>query len=149
MSKTWIVVGHDAGARIFERRGIGKGLELVDELDNPGGRDRDGDFDADRPGRSFRRNAGDPRRSAFSRAESPRERVVADFARRVANTLGQARTEQRFGQLVLVAPPRFLGLLRASLDSPTARSVIGSLDKDFAAHGEAELAVRLADVIAI
>lgn len=32
MAKTWILVAHEAGARVFENRGPGKGLELVEHL---------------------------------------------------------------------------------------------------------------------
>ena len=30
MAKTWILVAHEAGARVFENRGPGKGLELLE-----------------------------------------------------------------------------------------------------------------------
>ena len=30
MAKTWILVGHDAGARVFENHGPGQGLEFVE-----------------------------------------------------------------------------------------------------------------------
>jgi protein required for attachment to host cells len=51
--------------------------------------------------------------------------------------------------LVLVAPPRFLGLLRSSLDGPTAQLVMVSLDKDFAASKKSELVERLSEVITL
>jgi hypothetical protein len=42
MDKTWIVRAHQAGARVFENQGPGKALELLDEIDHPQGRARDG-----------------------------------------------------------------------------------------------------------
>ena len=45
MAKTWILVGHEAGARVFENRGPGKGLELVETIEHPEGRLRDRDID--------------------------------------------------------------------------------------------------------
>ncbi|MGB8330033.1 MAG: host attachment protein, partial [Polyangiales bacterium] len=63
MTNTWILVAHDAGARLFENRGRGKGLELIEMIDHPEGRERNRDVDSDRPGRSFRKNSGDPRRA--------------------------------------------------------------------------------------
>ena len=69
----------------------------------------------------------------MSRSEGPHERVVADFARELAARLRQARVANTFERLVLVAPPKFLGLLRAQLDDPTSARVVGSLDKDLAA----------------
>jgi len=149
MTNTWILVAHDAGARLFENRERGKGLELIETIDHPQGRERNRDVDSDRPGRSFRKNSGDPRRAAMSRSESPHERVVADFARMLCEKLRHARVENQFGQLVLVAPPQMLGLLRASLDGPTAQLVIGSLNKDLASSNEADLIEHLGEVIAI
>jgi protein required for attachment to host cells len=149
MAKTWVLVAHDAGARVFENRGPGKGLQLVEEEDYPAGRERDQDFDADRPGRSFQRNVGDSRSSAMGRSEGPHERAVADFARQLAAKLQHARTENLYERLVLVAPPTFLGLLRSSLDAPTAQLVVGSLDKDLTASDEKELAKRLGEVMIV
>ncbi len=149
MSTTWILVAHDAGARFFESHGPGKGLQLVEEVDHPEGRARDGDIDTDRPGRSFRKNSGDPRRAAMSRSESPHERIVASFARDLAHRLQRGRMQREFGRLVLVAPPRLLGLLRSSLDAPTQQLVVGSLDKDLAWAKEAELIDHIGKVIAV
>jgi protein required for attachment to host cells len=134
---------------VFENRGPGKGLELVETIEHPEGRLRDRDIDSDRPGRSFRKDRGAPRRAAMSRGESPHDRAISDFARALANTLQRARVGNQYERLVLVAPPRFLGLLRASLDGPTAQLVVGSLDKDLATRKEAELIGQLGKVIAI
>ena len=149
MEKTWILVAHQAGARIFENRGTGKGLELVEQLEHPQGRQRDGEIDSDRPGRSFRKNSSDPRRAAMSRSEGPHEHAVAGFARDLAQRLQQGRVEDRFQRLVLVAPPQFLGLLRSALDAPTEQLVIGSLDKDLARAEEAELIEHIGEIIAV
>lgn len=149
MATTWVLVAHGAGARVFENLGPGKGLRLLEGIDHPEGRLQDGDFDADRPGRSFRRDAGDARRAAMSRSEGPHERAVSDFARALASRLQHARTTGQYDRLVLVAPPKFLGLLRSSLDAPTERCVVGTLDKDLAASDEEELMRQLGEVLAV
>jgi len=149
MAKTWILVAHDAGARVFESHGPGKGLTLVETIQHPEGRLRDRDIDSDRPGRSFRKDSGDPRRAAMSRGEGPHDRAVSDFVRALADKLRRARVDNRYERLVLVAPPQFLGLLRSSLDAPTTRFVVGSIDKDLATSKEAELVEHLGEVIAV
>jgi protein required for attachment to host cells len=149
MTNTWILVAHDAGARVFESRGPGKGIDLVETIEHPEGRMRDRDIDSDRPGRSFRKDSGDPRRAAMSRKEGPHDRAVSNFARALTDKLQQARMENQYERLVLVAPPRLLGLLRSSLDGPTAQLVVGSLDKDLASSKEAELIEHLGEVIAV
>ncbi|NNE19964.1 MAG: host attachment protein, partial [Myxococcales bacterium] len=40
MGKTWILVAHEAGARLFANDGIGQGLALVESIDHPEGRAR-------------------------------------------------------------------------------------------------------------
>jgi hypothetical protein len=44
---------------------------------------------------------------------------------------------------------RFLGLLRSSLDGPTAQLVMASLDKDLATSKASELVERLSEVVAL
>jgi len=149
MGKTWILVAHEAGARLFDNDGIGHGLALLESIDHPEGRARDRDIDSDRPGRSFRKNSGDPRRAAMGQSESPHDRVISDFSRELADKLRHGRVQNHFDRLVLVAPPRFLGLLRAALDGPTSRLVIASIHKDLATSNEAELIQHLGEVIVI
>ena len=69
--------------------------------------------------------------------------------RALADQLQHARVTNQFERLVLVAPPRFLGLLRSSIDSPTTRLIVGSIDKDLATSTEAELAKHLREMIAV
>ena len=149
MASTWVLVAHEAGARLFENHGPGKGLALVEEIDHPEGRMRDGELVSDRPGRSFRKDSGDPRRASMSQNEGPHERVVATFARDLATRLQRGRVRNEYQRLVLVAPPRFLGLLRSSLDGPTSQLVVGSLHKDLATTKEAELIEHLGEIIAV
>ena len=148
-NSTWIVVAHEAGARFFENQGRGTGLELVEEIEHPDGRARDRDMASDRPGRSFRKNSGDPSRASMSQSEGPHDRAVSDFARALADKLKDARVQNQYKQLVLVAPPRFLGLLRSSLDGPTAQLVMASLDKDLATSKTNELVERLSELITL
>lgn len=128
MAKNWILVAHRGGARIFSSAGAQAPLTLIDDIEHPAGRLRDGDIDADRPGRSHDRH-GD-QRHGMSREVSPTEHLAAGFARDLAARLRAARLEQQFERLVLVAGPAFLGHLRAALDEHTAASVKASLDKD-------------------
>jgi protein required for attachment to host cells len=149
VAKTWILVAHEAGARVFENHGPGRGLDLIEEVEHAAGRERDSELASDRPGRSFRKNSADPRRASIPPSEGPHDRAVASFARELANKLRQARVQNQYRRLVLVAPPRFLGLLRSSLDDPTAQLVVGSLPKDLATTKEAELVKYLGEVIVV
>lgn len=145
MSDRWLVVAHRAGARIFSIHDHGRSLRLVEDLDHPRGRLHDGAIDADRPGRAYDSVGGG--RHAMEREEGASERDAADFARVVAARLEQGRVEHACDAIVLVAEPRFLGLLRATLDRPTAALVGASLDKDLAHLAATDLAAQLGEVL--
>jgi protein required for attachment to host cells len=145
--KTWIAVAHRAGARILEHSGPGKPLELIEELDHAQGRLKNGELDADRPGRAFDKLG--MRRHALEREESPHDRVASDFAREVAGRLRDGRTQQRFAQLVLVAEPRFLGVLRGVLDPVSTGMVTGTVNKDLAHVEVRDLPAHLKDLLPV
>ena len=79
---TWILVAHRAGARLFENKGPGKGLSLVENIDHPEGRLKDHDINADRPGRAFDNlGAG---RHGMGKEVSPTQHVSQQFAKSLA-----------------------------------------------------------------
>jgi protein required for attachment to host cells len=63
---------------------------------------------------------------------APHDRAATDFAKEIASTLQSARDEHRVTELVLVAEPRFLGMMRGALDAPTAALVRHTVNKDLA-----------------
>jgi len=64
---------------------------------------------------------------------------VRTFAREVGRYLDRARLDHRFDQLVLVAPPKFLGVLRKELDKEVEKLVADELPKDLAGFSAREL----------
>jgi protein required for attachment to host cells len=97
----------------------------------------------DRPGRSHEsvgsaRHAIEPRQDLHEAAE-------AAFAREVADRLERAASAGRFGRLVLVALPAFLGRLRPALGEQARRRLAGTLNRDLTHLPEQELAARLAE----
>jgi protein required for attachment to host cells len=148
MTTTWIVIGHRAGARIAEHKGPGKGLRLVSELEHEAGRLRDGEINSDRPGTSFSSGPG-PGRHPMATPETAHDHVAANFARELAEVLHRGRIEQRFDQLVLVAEPRFLGVMRGVLEEGTLNLVKGSVSKDLAQVPLHDLGKHLESVLAV
>jgi protein required for attachment to host cells len=67
------------------------------------------------------------REQRFTEIENLRNEL---FARRVGDYLDQARQERRYDQLVLVAPPKFLGALRKELRKEVEKLVADELPKD-------------------
>ena len=144
---TRVLVAHDAGCRAFEQRGRGKKLTLLSEIDFEDGRRHSGELDADRPGRGFDRKGGQGH--AYEPQLDTRQHAVLQFAKELASDLAREYHLGAFDDLVLVAPPRFLGMLRDSLDTKLTRAVIATLAKDLPRADEAELRAQLSAVMRI
>jgi protein required for attachment to host cells len=117
------------------RPGFGHHLRLVREIEHPEGRKRNRELDEDRTGDSFHHE--------HTSHQNVEERFVHDLARE----LERARVDGVFSDLILVAEPKFLGLLRHALDSTTAQRVVGSVAKDLAAIPAPQVAEHIADVL--
>lgn len=141
MTTTWILVAHRGGARLFENTGPGKGLQRLDHIDHPEGRLKNGELNADRPGRVF--DSFGAGRHSMSKEHEPKEQLAIQFAKRLGSLLDKGRASNHFHQLVLVANPRFLGELRAALPAHTAARVTATLDKDLAGVSDHELPAHL------
>jgi protein required for attachment to host cells len=145
MMLTWVVIAHRSGARVLEHKG--HKLRLVAELSNIAGRKKDRDINSDRPGRAQDRHG--PGGHAMGAEGSAHDHVALNFAREICALLGAGRNDQRFGRLVLVAEPRFLGMLRGELDHVTGAMVSATLSKDLAHVSIADLPGHLKSVVLI
>ena len=145
MGKRWVLVAHRSGARLFENRGPGKGLELLQTLEHPAGKLKNREIDSDKHGRSFDRRGGG--RHAYTTEQEPTTHIAEQFAKQLASLLDEGRTQQRYAQLILVAEPRFLGILRSALPAPTAAMVSATLDKDLGSADPRELPKHLEHLI--
>lgn len=147
MSKTWILVAHRAGARLFLSAGPGKGLALVRNIDHPEGRLKGSEIVSDRQGRAFESHGAG--RHAYEAPHDPTDSAATQFARELAAILDQGRNEGRYEQLVLVAEARFLGMLRGALSREAAARVSHTLEKDLGAVSEHDLPSRLQGIVAL
>lgn len=128
MKSNWVVVAESARARIFAVSDTGGKLREIADLSHPESRLHDRELSSDLPGRSF--DSHGQGRHGMEPATDPKERHAQAFAVEIARHLEQGRNEGGFDSLVLVAPPKFLGLLRSELDKVTRSTVIGELDKN-------------------
>lgn len=141
MTTTRVLVAHDAGARMFDQRGPGKGLVELASIDFEDGRRSLSEINADRPGR---RASG----HAFEQHDDARTHAVHHFARTLIEDLTLAHHRDEFARLILVAPPRFLGFLRESLSTKLERAVIGCIAKDLPRATAAELCAHVSQYVA-
>jgi protein required for attachment to host cells len=124
MPTTWIVTGDAARARILQLTGRQQ-LEEIEHFENPEGRMHDRDLEAD----------AHPRMRGTSGPGNDREEMgaseieAAKFSKEIGRYLDKARMKNRYDRLYLVAPPRFLGMVRKELGKEVQKLVRDDLDE--------------------
>jgi len=139
---TWMLVADGRRARLLVEHRRGANLEEPwameigpDDLYDP----------QDRPPRSFDRvGAG---RHAMDKGRSLHEQEEEKFLRRVADRLSDAERHSQFDHLVIVAPPRALGLLRGLLSDSAKARVRADLPKDLLEEPALKLRERLGELL--
>lgn len=143
MRATWILVADRGGARLFS--GDIHKLTLIQDFPHAEGRLKDHEIDSDKPGRSF--DSVGSARHAEGSDRKPSINLANEFAHTLAQMLEKGRTDHRYDRLVLVADRKFLGRLRASISSDTARLVRGTLDKDLSGISARDLPAHLKELL--
>ena len=145
MATTWIIAADESRARVLQVAGPDR-LDEIDDLVNPSGRAQDRELQTDAEprfnghggvGKAGSGRTGGP--GSDREAQGAVEHSVRTFAREVGRYLDRARIDHRFDQLVLMAPPKFLGALRKELDKEVEKLVADELPKDLAGLSAREL----------
>lgn len=141
-SPTWILVANRARARFFEcRPGMKKPFSHLKTIEHPEGKLKNGEINADKSGRAFPRHGSGS--SALEKAQTPIEHEAERFALGIASLLADDVARDSFGDLVVVAEPRFLGQLRRAFEAPTRARVALTVPKDIAELPVTELRAEL------
>jgi|1185.fasta_scaffold127378_2 protein required for attachment to host cells len=146
MATTWIVAADSSRARVLQVAGREQKLRGVQNLVNPEARLQDRDLQSDgEPRFNGHGGVGKPGTASTGGPASDREaqgaveHSVRIFAKEVGRYLEQARQQRRYDELVLVAPPKFLGALRGELGKEVEKMVVDELPKDLSWLSEREL----------
>jgi protein required for attachment to host cells len=143
----WILVTDASRGRLFSTTGRSRPLRLVRTFEHAASRALTQDLVTDEPGRLFQ--SGSPgARSAAEPETSAHEAEAQKFARLLAHALYTELQHGAYGKLALVAPPKFLGLLRESLDHEVVKRLCGCEAKDLTSLSERDLPAHLVDVFA-
>lgn len=145
--KTCILVADGEHLRVYLNEGPNKGIqELRDyaqDRDIPESRQ----IASDEPGRSF--DSGGEGRHAMEPPTDPKRHEKQEFHREIAEKIATDFKQQKFDRLVIVAPPRTLGDLRAEFEKSDAVDIHAEVNKNLIKSSEQELAEQLSDVIAV
>ena len=143
--KTWVVVADGARARIFVNAGPGTGLVPALDHDLAGPRLSSHEIGSDRPGVSF--SPAGPGRHPMAPSTDPHEHAEHEFIKQVAKAINDGFNAHAFEQLILVAPPKALGRLRAEISSSVEKLIKSELHKDLTHLSVHHLGEHLQDVI--
>ena len=125
----WIVVCDGAKALVLENAGgrMRPSLRTREVFDQPGPRTRE--LGTDKPGRSF--SAVGSRRGAVEQTDWHKQEEER-FLQRLAEHLDKAVLAGETKSLIVVAPPRALGVLRHTFTEHVRKVVEAEVEKDFA-----------------
>ncbi len=124
----YILVADSSGARFLCTPFPDEPLRDERDFIHPNSRLRDQDLVTDSGGSGF--NSGGHGRHSMGHEQSTHDHEAQVFARELCAELEKIRVKGDLHRFYLVAPPRFLGLLRAALSKPCAELVAGEVDKD-------------------
>jgi protein required for attachment to host cells len=139
--KTWIVVADGANARVLEGFGQADSFKPVPGYSFKSHAPASRDLISERPGRTF--NSTGKVRHAIEPRVDPHEQQEEDFLKSLAGHLDKGLRDHSYGDLIIAAPPRALGVLRKHLSDKVRRHVRGELDNDLVKRPDEKIA-RLA-----
>lgn len=128
MKKIWILVANQSEAQIYTCERIHGDLLLIDTLENEEGSSHPRDLTSDAPGRAYDsfgsgRHAMEPNTGV---KEEQRRRFVKDIVER----LRARHIKNGSDELVLLAAPAVLGVIRKTLTADLEKTVVKQIPKD-------------------
>ncbi|RMD88726.1 MAG: host attachment protein [Alphaproteobacteria bacterium] len=143
--RTLVVLIDDDKMKLLENRGVGKGLQPLEEAEFSRKEAEALEY-ADQPGRSFESVGG--MRHAMEPEKSVEEQQRDRWLREAVAHLSGRWAKEKFDRLVIAAPPKVLGQLRELLDRPLREALYAEVAKDLVNVPERDLPARFADVAA-
>ena len=141
MSDTWILVADSARARLFSLGAGATRLEEIGDFINAAARTAGHDLEHAQPAR-VHDCLGDTRHAIDARTP-PRVKAAAQFAEVLKSALKRGQADLRFRDLVLIAPPRFLGVLNSALGARLGEMVRLRVPKNLTRRPPNEIAEAL------
>lgn len=122
--KALIVVADAARARLFRTEEKITDISELDELSHPESRLRDRELGSGTPVRSANQ------KGSLQPRTFPKDYEEQSFAKELGKHIKSLHNDLRFEELILIASPRFLGMLRNELDSTLDKLVSKSINKE-------------------
>jgi len=135
-----VVVANESAALFYDLEDPARGLQLAGKISDPRARLHDRELVSDRPGRrpdhgpvqSGRRGASP--HHATGGEHDAHQHEIETFARQLVEELEKARLAGRFERWVIMAGPKFLGMLRTALPASLKATLVAEVPKDLVNH---------------
>ncbi len=128
MPTTWVIAADASRARIFRMLDRNQGIEEISDFVHQESRAKDRDLITDARGGYFVGDVG-MGHSAPSRTD-PAEHEADRFSKELSDYVEKARTRHEFDNLCLIAPPKFLGMMRQNLSRESQKLIDKEIPKD-------------------
>lgn len=132
----YLLVADRGKARIFSTDSKMQVLDVVLDEENPAGRKIRAETESDRPGRTSNSTG---HLHALGNEYSSERHEDERFAKYLCHILVKEHGEKKFRELMIAAPPHFLGELRQSLDPECQKALSATIDKDLLRASDAEI----------
>jgi len=147
MKTIWILVANQAEARIYSSDRLPGKLKLVDVLANEEGTAHARDLVSDAPGRGF--DSMGSGRHAMEPNTGVKDEQRKRFVKEMVERLQKAHLNGGFDELVLLAAPAVLGVIRKTLTPNLEKIVIKAVSKDLIGQSVDKLQSQLTRAFAL
>lgn len=144
-TKTYVLIADGARARVFATEPGSDKLTSALDQEFVGTNLPSREIGSDRPGRSF--DSAGLGRHAMEPPTDPHRYQERAFAREVAEIIEQALQRGEFARLIVVAPPKAMGDLRAEFSPEVRKRVTAEVLKDLTKVPTHELPKHLQEEI--
>lgn len=145
MKKTLILVADMAHARLFSAETRTSSLDEIETLDHPESRLHEQELTSDLPGRQIDRTNSS--RHSVGNKGVLKKQEAEDFARHISQHLEKTRDKRGYRELIVVAAPSFLGLLRTHMNHTISKMVSWELPKNLVKQDVKSIRQHLPDIL--
>ena len=136
-----VVVANSSKAKLLLAENSVSPLVEEGEYGHPESRLREQDLVSDGSGSG--NDSGGPGMHSMGHEQEARKREAEAFAREMALEIEKLRRKTDLRKIYLVAPPKFLGLLRDSINKQCQDLVHGEINKDLVSHSSEDIRAHL------
>ena len=137
----WVVVADSSKARILSAENTKSPLQEYQDFVHTASRLKEQELVSDGPGRG---SNGNGNHHGVGNEKDAHQHEAEVFAREVCEHINKNCHGKDLRKLYLVAPPRFLGLMRKSLSKNACGILVKEIDKDLSSQSLPEISKYLA-----